>query len=87
MGKFQLTHPSRGATWGVWARNAGRKNFNSHTPRGVRPNFLPEDIIIPKFQLTHPSRGATSLVAGFIGLCPDFNSHTPRGVRLNGVCE
>ena len=34
--KFQLTHPTRGATGGLAAGGCRVPNFNSHTPHGVR---------------------------------------------------
>ncbi len=42
---FQLTHPTRSATWNI-GPFCKEKNFNSRTPRGVRPVFpnLPSSI-------------------------------------------
>ncbi len=51
-------------------------DFNSHTPRGVRPSCCPSSASNMLFQLTHPSRGATTAL-GLMDEISDISTHTP----------
>ena len=60
-GRFQFTHPGRGATQ-LRCRRWGRtQRFNSRTPGGVRRYSRPRMKHSHSFQFTHPGRGATLL--------------------------
>ena len=52
------------------------KDFNSHTPHGVRLGDTPFDATSAKFQLTHPTRGATSAIGTEFAL-KSISTHTP----------
>ena len=56
---FQLTHPTRGATFLKVYFQLLQLNFNSHTPHGVRQVGKNLHNTLTRFQLTHPTRGAT----------------------------
>ncbi len=53
---FQLTHPSRGATSNVEIEIKSPLDFNSHTPRGVRPLCVGADLHHAYFN-SHTPRG------------------------------
>ena len=59
VGKFLLTHPSRGATTVAASGMTVVVNFYSHTPHGVQPATTYQWYQQSLFLLTHPSRGAT----------------------------
>ncbi len=81
--KFQLTHPSRGATL-VRVNNRKSNFISTHTPLAGCDKFHVVPLCLSLlFQLTHPSRGATALSSVNISNPSNFNSHTPRGVRLS----
>ena len=82
-GKFQSTHPARGATGSTVPPPLLYSNFNPRTPRGVRPSVTASPIKWTMvFQSTHPARGATDAPTPPHPCEGDFNPRTPRGVRL-----
>ena len=58
-GRFQSTHPMRGATCGSRSPSHSRRHFNPRTPCGVRRSQRSSHRAARKFQSTHPMRGAT----------------------------
>ena len=58
-GRFQFTHPGRGATGQCFPFRQIGRSFNSRTPGGVRPRHDANDGRTVRFQFTHPGRGAT----------------------------
>ena len=74
--RFQLTHPTRGATETCLICRLTRYHFNSHTPHGVRLNAPYAALSRLVFQLTHPTRGATFKANNFIVLF-GISTHTP----------
>ena len=81
------THtPLAGRDKYVLTFDAKSADFNSHAPRGARPN--PSTIIwtYPIFQLTRPSRGATDKNLDFSGNCL-ISTHTPLAGRDNNGSE
>ena len=58
-GKFQSTHPSRGATRPGFSPGLIIRDFNPRTPHGVRHKSPVAAATELRFQSTHPSRGAT----------------------------
>ena len=79
--KFQLTHPTRGATMPSAALTACKFHFNSHTPHGVRLDFVVK-VNNLLFISTHtPHTGCDLRPPQFLLHIRHFNSHTPHGVR------
>ncbi len=78
---FQLTHPSRGATISFECIALEHNDFNSHTPRGVRP-YMPK-IVLGRINFnSHTPRGVRPSRRTMKQFQHQyFNSHTPRGVR------
>ena len=79
--EFQLTHPTRGATYPHVEVNINDKFQLTHPTRGatVLLRWIVSSII--EFQLTHPTRGATANNNYNSSVNTNFNSHTPHGVR------
>ena len=59
-GKFQSTHPARGATSRAGTSSSLSTYFNPRTPRGVRQRHNAIKTMAYPFQSTHPARGATA---------------------------
>ncbi len=79
--RFQLTHPTRGATV-KYTRMYRHTLISTHTPHTGCDLFAAAVLLsAPIFQLTHPTRGATAAFLIFSRSSADFNSHTPHGVR------
>ena len=74
--KFQLTHPTRGATCPDGLRFDDDKDFNSHTPHGVRLREIGTLSAGKTFQLTHPTRGATNDDKE-VNSYDEISTHTP----------
>ena len=81
-GKFQSTHPMRGATYqDLLYRN--RTTFQStHPMRGATFN-LRRYLYVYEFQSTHPMRGATHSEPKKGQIIRNFNPRTPCEVRHN----
>ncbi len=74
--RFQLTHPSRGAT-GPSQGLLDPVKISTHTPLAGCDNVFAGSPFSPTpFQLTHPSRGATYLKSDIL-LSDPISTHTP----------
>ena len=79
-GKFQSTHPARGATSVSLAGTGCTSYFNPRTPRGVRLASAVTRLDAIEFQSTHPARGATARRSSPGGAILPFQStHPARG--------
>ena len=74
--KFQLTHPTRGATcYGQFVYQTEKEFQLTHPTRGATGGQPVFDIQL-KFQLTHPTRGATPSKKPLQN-CMNISTHTP----------
>ena len=77
VGRFQFTHPGRGATNGVDYRTSSLQFQFTHPGRGATTSLENSSNTRGEFQFTHPGRGATaSASAKFFSTCVSI--HAPR---------
>ena len=75
-GAFQLTHPTRGATDNFSEFIENYRNFNSHTPHGVRPFFKLCDFKFRYFN-SHTPHGVRLLDKWLKAVNTKISTHTP----------
>ena len=79
--KFQLTHPTRGATRISFRLRKYKRDFNSHTPHGVRPVPTDDGSDLDEISTHTPHTGCDPYSSFSTCKLFHFNSHTPHGVR------
>ena len=81
LGRFQFTHPGRGATSRDPKFVIDDEFQFTHPGRGATSSAVGTLILISPFQFTHPGRGATLGAVCYLTAISSFNSRTPGGVR------
>ena len=84
--KFQLTHPTRGATEPPKLIRIDIKNFNSHTPHGVRLYRCQYSIIYYNFNSHTPHGVRLSAILSTVYIL-QISTHTPHTGCDNRICQ
>ena len=84
-GKFQFTHPGKGATVANDGAGAGLIGFNSRTLGRVRQTIGADAYTTRTFQFTHPGKGATLRREAEIGLFMFQFTHPGKGATCSFV--